>query len=57
VHTENRTTRWTIIGIAVGTAIAALAALWTTQANLLAAFQSGVAVKALPAESPRALKQ
>jgi hypothetical protein len=52
VRSENRTTRWTIIGIAVGAAIAALAALWTTQANLLAAFQSGVAVKALPAEPP-----
>jgi hypothetical protein len=52
VHSENTTTRWTIVGIAVGTAIAALAALWSTQANLLAAFQNGMAVKALPAELP-----
>lgn len=49
---DNKTTRWTIIVVVVASVIAGLAALWSTQANLLAAFQAGLAVKAMQAEPP-----
>lgn len=42
VKADNRNTRNTISAVFIGTVIAALAALWATQANLLAAFQSGL---------------
>ena len=53
VRAENKTTRWTIIGIAVATVIAALAALWMTQANMLASFQAALTVKAIQSEAPK----
>jgi hypothetical protein len=39
VKEETRFTRWSIAGIFVGTMLAALAALWVTQGNLLSAFR------------------
>jgi hypothetical protein len=45
VKEETRFTRWTIAGIFVGTILAALAALWVTQGNLLSAFTAGIALK------------
>ncbi len=50
---DNKTTRWTIIIVVVASVIAGLAALWTTQANLLAAFQAGLAVKTIQSEPPK----
>jgi hypothetical protein len=44
VKADNRNTRWTILAIFAGSVLAGLAALWTTQANLLAAFQASLAV-------------
>lgn len=44
VKADNRNTRWTILAISAGSVLAGLAALWTTQANLLAAFQASLAV-------------
>ena len=46
VKADNKFTRLTIIIAIVGSVIAGLAALWVTQANLLAAFQSGLSIKA-----------
>lgn len=45
VRADNANTRWTIAAIFVGTTLAALAALWATQANLLSAFQAALAIK------------
>jgi hypothetical protein len=45
VRSDNRFTRWTILGIAVASLLAGIAALWTTQANLLAAFQTGLTIR------------
>jgi hypothetical protein len=43
VRADNKNTRWTI-GVTIAVAmLAALAALWTTQANLLSAFTAGIA--------------
>ena len=50
---DNKTTRWTIIVVVVASVLAGLAALWTTQANLLAAFQAGLAVKTLQSGPPK----
>ena len=50
---DNRATRWTIIGVALASVLAGLAALWTTQANLLASFQAGLTVKALQSAPPK----
>ena len=57
VRTDNKKTRTTIIITVVASTLAALAALWTTQQNLLSAFQAGLAIKTtLPpsSEAPRA---
>lgn len=53
VRAENKTTRWTIVGIAIAAVIAALAALWITQANMLASFQAALAVKTMQSEPPK----
>jgi hypothetical protein len=44
VLADNRNTRWTIVITIVAAILAALAALWGTQASLLSAFQAGLAV-------------
>jgi hypothetical protein len=51
VKADNRYTRWTIIVTVIASALAAIAALWITQANLLAAFSAGIAVRAETRES------
>jgi hypothetical protein len=43
VRADNKTTRQIIIVTVVASALAALAALWVTQANLLTAFTAGLA--------------
>jgi len=48
VKNDNRNTRWTIVITVVASALAALGALWTTQGNLLSAFQARLAVQANP---------
>lgn len=53
VRADNKATRWTIVGVVVASLIAGLAAIWTTQGNMLAAFQASLAVKTLPAEPPK----
>jgi hypothetical protein len=58
VKADNRYTRWTIIVTVIASALAAIAALWVTQANLLAAFSAGIAVRtetreSLPTTPPR----
>jgi hypothetical protein len=49
---DNRYTRWAIIVTVIASAFAAIAALWITQANLLAAFSAGIAVRTETRESP-----
>lgn len=49
---ENSLTRKTIIAVSAGGILAGLAALWTTQANLLASFQAGLALQQLHASAP-----
>jgi hypothetical protein len=44
VKADNRFTRLTITVAIVGSVIAGIAALWVTQANLLAAFQTGLSL-------------
>lgn len=44
VKADNKNTRWTIGITVVVTIIAALAALWTTQNNLIAAFSTGLGI-------------
>ena len=51
VKADNRYTRWTIIVTVIASALAAIAALWVTQANLLAAFSAGIAVRTETRES------
>lgn len=43
VKSDNKNTRWTIGITVAATMLAAIAALWTTQANVLTAFQTGLA--------------
>ncbi len=45
VRADNRSTRWTIIITVVASVLAALAALWTTQQNLLSAVQTGISIQ------------
>ncbi len=45
VRADNRSTRWTIIITVVASVLAALAALWTTQQNLLSAVQTGITIQ------------
>jgi hypothetical protein len=52
VKSDNRYTRWTIIVTVIASALAAIAALWVTQANLLAAFSAGIALRTETRESP-----
>ena len=52
VRSDNKYTRWTIVVTVVASALAAIAALWITQANLLAAFSAGIAVRTETRESP-----
>jgi hypothetical protein len=49
VKAEASLTRKTMIAVAVGGILAGLAALWGTQANLLSAFEAGLAAQALHA--------
>lgn len=42
VKEDNKTTRWTIVTTIVVAVLAAIGALWVTQANLLAAFTAGL---------------
>jgi hypothetical protein len=52
LKSDNKYTRWTIVVTVVASALAAIAALWITQANLLAAFSAGIAVRTETRESP-----
>jgi hypothetical protein len=52
VKADNRYTRWTIIVTVIASALAAIAALWVTQANLLAAFSAGITLRTETRESP-----
>jgi uncharacterized membrane protein YjjP (DUF1212 family) len=52
LKSDNKYTRWTIVVTVVASALAAIAALWVTQANLLAAFSAGIAVRTETRESP-----
>jgi cell division protein FtsL len=52
LRSDNKYTRWTIVVTVVASALAAIAALWVTQANLLAAFSAGIAVRTETRESP-----
>lgn len=45
VKADNKNTRTTIIITIIGSILAAGAALWSTQSNLLAAFQSGIELR------------
>jgi len=49
---DNKSTRWTIIIVVVASVIAGLAALWTTQGNMLSAFQAGLAAKPFESQPP-----
>lgn len=53
VRSDNKTTRWTIIGVVVASVLAGLAAIWITQGNMLAAFQSSLTVKTMQTEAPK----
>lgn len=50
VKADNKNTRGVIAGVFIGTVLAALAALWATQSNLLSAFSAGLSAHP-PAES------
>jgi hypothetical protein len=52
LRSDNKYTRWTIVVTVVASALAAIAALWITQANLLAAFSAGIALRTETRESP-----
>jgi phage-related protein len=54
LRSDNKYTRWTIVVTVVASALAAIAALWITQANLLAAFSAGIAVRTETREPPPA---
>ena len=54
LRSDNKYTRWTIVVTVVASALAAIGALWVTQANLLAAFSAGIAVRTELRESPPA---
>jgi hypothetical protein len=54
VITDNKNTRWTIAITVVASTLAALAALWTTQSNLLGAFQTGLATRSAIESLPSA---
>lgn len=43
VKSDNKYTRWTIVVVVVASILAGLAALWTTQGNMLASFSAGLA--------------
>lgn len=49
VQSDNKWTRWTIIIALVTSLIAGIGALWVTQSNLLAAFQTGLSIHETPA--------
>lgn len=53
VRTDNKFTRISIIIAVVASVLAGLGALWLTQANLLAAFQSGAAIHETPLNTQR----
>lgn len=54
VKSDNKNTRWTIAVTVVAAVLAALAALWTTQSNLLSAFQVRLAVSQAQPATPQA---
>ncbi len=55
VKKDNKSTRWTIAITVVASLLAALAALWTTQSNLLSAFQIRLSL-ASPVNQPSPTK-
>jgi hypothetical protein len=52
VKSDNKFTRLTIIVAVVASVLAGLGALWVTQANLLASFQTGIALRAETKDAP-----
>jgi hypothetical protein len=54
VKADNKFTRWTIVGIFVGATVAALAALYATQANMLASFSAGLTALQVKVEGAKA---
>lgn len=50
---DNKFTRWTIAGIFVGSLLAALGALWVTQGNMLASFQTGISLHDMRGVAPK----
>jgi hypothetical protein len=56
VRSDNKNTRWTI-GVTIAVALlAALGALWTTQANLLSSFSAGLAIHESASHPPTPAK-
>jgi hypothetical protein len=53
VKEDNKKTRTTIIIVVVASVLAGLAAIWTTQGNMLAAFQASLAVKTTQSAPPK----
>lgn len=54
VKRDNRETRWTIVVTVILAILAAIGALWVTQANLLAAFQTGISLRQESSPNPPA---
>jgi hypothetical protein len=52
IKSDNTYTRWTIIVTVVGAVLAALGVIWVTQANMLASFQAGIALRTETKEAP-----
>ena len=52
VKSDNKFTRLTIIVAVFASVLAAVAALWTTQGDLLSAFQTGLALHVIPSAPP-----
>jgi hypothetical protein len=57
LKSDNRFTRWTIGLTWAGTVLAALAALWTTQGNLISMAQANLAAHSAASEAPQVLKK
>lgn len=52
VRSDNKNTRWTVAVTTIAAVLAAVAAIWTSQANLLAAFRAGLARQQAVSSSP-----
>jgi predicted nucleic acid-binding Zn-ribbon protein len=57
VKADNKDTRYTIIITVIAATIAALAALWTTQSNLISAFQTGASIRSEQTIPPSSSKK